>query len=226
MDLKQTLLDSFWNPAALDSLPEVVLGLLAAALLSWLLARAYIRFGSSMSNRREFAHNFLPLAVTTTLIISIVKSSLALSLGLVGALSIVRFRAAIKEPEELAFLFLAIAIGLGMGAGQGLITTAALVVILAMMAARDLQRKPVVDANLFLTVTHPSPHALSAIQILEELTKTGMKASVRRFDEGPHRLSASYQVKMDRPEQLQEASVGLRARCAEIEISCLDEQNA
>jgi uncharacterized membrane protein YhiD involved in acid resistance len=43
---------------------------------------------------------------------------LALSLGLVGALSIVRFRAAIKEPEELVFLFLIIAVGLGCGAGQ------------------------------------------------------------------------------------------------------------
>jgi Ca2+/Na+ antiporter len=48
----------------------------------------------------------------------IVKSSLALSLGLVGALSIVRFRAAIKEPEELVYLFLVITAGLGCGAGQ------------------------------------------------------------------------------------------------------------
>jgi len=53
----------------------------------------------------------------------IVKSSLALSLGLVGALSIVRFRAAIKEPEELIYLFLIIAIGLGCGANQLIITS-------------------------------------------------------------------------------------------------------
>ena len=45
------------------------------------------------------------LGITTTIVITIVKSSLALSLGLVGALSIVRFRAAIKEPEELVYLF-------------------------------------------------------------------------------------------------------------------------
>ena len=50
------------------------------------------------------------------LIIFVVKSSLALSLGLVGALSIVRFRSAIKEPEELTFLFLNIALGIGFGA--------------------------------------------------------------------------------------------------------------
>ena len=57
----------------------------------------------------------------------IVKSSLALSLGLVGALSIVRFRAAIKEPEELVYLFLIIAIGLGCGANQLVITTVGII---------------------------------------------------------------------------------------------------
>ena len=62
------------------------------------------------------------MGITTTIVITIVKSSLALSLGLVGALSIVRFRAAIKEPEELVFLFLIIATGLGCGAGQIKIT--------------------------------------------------------------------------------------------------------
>ena len=74
--------------------------------LSW----AYINYGGSLSNRRTFSKNFILLSMTTMLIISIVKSSLALSLGLVGALSIIRFRAAIKEPEELAYLFIAIAI--------------------------------------------------------------------------------------------------------------------
>jgi len=62
------------------------------------------------------------LGVATCIVIMIVKSSLALSLGLVGALSIVRFRAAIKEPEELVYLFLIIAAGLGCGAGQLKIT--------------------------------------------------------------------------------------------------------
>ena len=63
------------------------------------------------------------LSSVVFLVIIIVKSSLALSLGLVGALSIVRFRTPIKEPEELVYLFLSIAIGLGYAAGQILITT-------------------------------------------------------------------------------------------------------
>ena len=65
------------------------------------------------------------------MVITVVKSSLALSLGLVGALSIVRFRTPIKEPEELGYLFLTIAVGLGFGAGFSLITTIITIAILS-----------------------------------------------------------------------------------------------
>ena len=71
-----------------------------------------------LSNRESFGNIFILLSVITMIVITIVKSSLALSLGLVGALSIIRFRTAIKEPEELAYLFLSIALGLGFGANQ------------------------------------------------------------------------------------------------------------
>lgn len=60
----------------------------------------------------------------------IVKSSLALSLGLVGALSIVRFRTPIKEPEDLIYLFLAIGLGIGYGALQIFVTTNIFIIIL------------------------------------------------------------------------------------------------
>ena len=101
--------------------------------LSYLVQRFYIKFSTTLSNKVEFSKIFLILGATTTIIITIVKSSLALSLGLVGALSIVRFRAAIKEPEELVYLFLIIAIGLGCGAGQLIITTIGIVVILTLI---------------------------------------------------------------------------------------------
>jgi len=91
--------------------------------LSFLVQLFYIKYSSTLSNRKEFSKNFVILGVTTCIVIMIVKSSLALSLGLVGALSIVRFRAAIKEPEELVYLFLIIAVGLGCGANQLIITT-------------------------------------------------------------------------------------------------------
>ncbi len=95
-----------------------VANLFVAALLSVIIQIFYLKYSTTLSSKFEFSKNFVILGITTTIVITIIKSSLALSLGLVGALSIVRFRAAIKEPEELVFLFLIISTGLGCGAGQ------------------------------------------------------------------------------------------------------------
>ena len=95
-----------------------LVGFFLCFICSLVLRYTYENMSSSLSGKFHIA-NILPLlAVTTFLVILIVKSSLALSLGLVGALSIVRFRTPIKEPEELVYLFLSITLGLGFGSGQ------------------------------------------------------------------------------------------------------------
>jgi uncharacterized membrane protein YhiD involved in acid resistance len=224
MHTQQMLRELFWNPATVSSLPGFLLSLVIAALLGLLLGQAYIHFGRSLSNRRQFAQNFLLLTVTTTLIISIVKSSLALSLGLVGALSIVRFRAAIKEPEELAFLFLSISAGLGLGAGQGLLTIAALLVILGLIALRSLVRRAPDQPNLFLTVSSPAPGKLSPGQILEALSASGASASLKRFDETSEQLEASFLVDFKDVGRLEQFSQRLRELSQDVKVSCLDDR--
>jgi len=115
------------------SINSYIISIFLSIFLSFLVQQFYIKFSTTLSNKIEFSKNFLILGATTTIIITIVKSSLALSLGLVGALSIVRFRAAIKEPEELVYLFLIISIGLGCGAGQLFIVTLGIVIILSLI---------------------------------------------------------------------------------------------
>ena len=115
-------LDFFLNNQIQISLDSFLISLTCSAILSFFVQIFYINFSSTLSNRIHFSKNFVVLGVTTCIIIMIVKNSLALSLGLVGALSIVRFRAAIKEPEELVYLFLIITAGLGCGSGQLKIT--------------------------------------------------------------------------------------------------------
>ena len=122
-ELTKSDLNFFLNQNIQIDIQGFFISLLCATLLSFFVQLFYIKYSSSLSNKKEFSKNFVILGVTTTIVIMIVKSSLALSLGLVGALSIVRFRAAIKEPEELVYLFLIIAIGLGCGANQLLIIT-------------------------------------------------------------------------------------------------------
>nr|ADI22449.1 hypothetical protein [uncultured gamma proteobacterium HF0500_05P21] len=99
-------------------------------LMSFILRYFYIRRSYSLTGKSHIGSILPILSTVVFLVIVVVKSSLALSLGLVGALSIVRFRTPIKEPEELVYLFLAISIGLGFASGQNLITTVLTLLIL------------------------------------------------------------------------------------------------
>jgi uncharacterized membrane protein YhiD involved in acid resistance len=134
------------------SLATLVLNLLIGLTLSLAVAWYYEHYAQSLSNRRKFALLLPVLTLTTSLVITIVKSSLALSLGLVGALSIVRFRTAVKEPEELMFLFIAITIGLGVGADQRWPTVVGVLLILGYMAVRLLIARRPAPNNLYLNV--------------------------------------------------------------------------
>lgn len=97
---------------------NLIISLILAFLLSNFLGFIYKKYARTLSNHEGLANVFPLLSIVTTLVISVVKSSLALSLGLVGALSIVRFRTPVKEPEELTYLFFSIALGLSLGAEQ------------------------------------------------------------------------------------------------------------
>ena len=145
--MNKDYLDFFLNEQIQINLITFVEGLMLAGILSFIIQITYLKFSTSLSNKYDFSKNFIILGVTTTLVITIVKSSLALSLGLVGALSIVRFRAAIKEPEELVYLFLIIATGLGCGAGQLKITFIGVIfaIIIIIIFSFIWRRKKVFD---------------------------------------------------------------------------------
>ena len=123
LDSKLKNLETF----ILNSSPDIsysnfIIAILVSAFLALIIKLAYIKLSRSLNDREYFSDIFIPLAIITTLVITVIKFSLALSLGLVGALSIVRFRAAIKEPEELVYLFFIIGIGLANGANQFLVS--------------------------------------------------------------------------------------------------------
>ena len=110
------------NMAQLDLIPTLF-SFSMCVLMSFIVRDFYIKRSFSLTGKMHIGSIIPILSAVVFLVIIVVKSSLALSLGLVGALSIVRFRTPIKEPEELVYLFLAIAVGLGYAAGQILITT-------------------------------------------------------------------------------------------------------
>ena len=156
------------------------------------------------------------------LIISIVKSSLALSLGLVGALSIVRFRSAIKEPEELAYLFVTISIGLGLGANQRVITVVAAFVLLAIIWAKYLSSKKTRQQNLYLTVSGVGLNK-PALEKIDAIVQQSFKASkLVRYDETSETIETAFWVEIKNTENLQDFKNQLNEINPEIRVSFVD----
>jgi hypothetical protein len=153
---------------------RLAVDLAIGGLLALYIRHLFNRYSTSTSDGDSISGVFPLLTLVTICVISVVKSSLALSLGLVGALSIVRFRAAIKDPEELVYLFLCIAVGLALGAGRlpsaVLLVFAASVFIIGRRVFGFASRRH----NLMLTVAGdasryfdgPAGEALRAVQDL------------------------------------------------------------
>ena len=203
-------------------LRDFLINLALAAVLGWILGVVYAKCGSSLSNRRTFASNFVLLAMTTMLIITVVKSSMALSLGLVGALSIVRFRAAIKEPEELAYLFLCIAIGLGMGADQRSITLVAFAAIVGVIFIRRAAQGSQKNRDFCLVVTSSGSSRVDMPKVVAVLKQHSRALDLKRYDDGSDALEASFLVEFDDLDALERSKAALREHDPELGISFVD----
>jgi len=222
--MPQTLNLSGGAPLSLSSL---VTNLMIGALLALALRWHFRRFGSTLSNREEFDQVFPFVLLTTVLIITVVKSSLALSLGLVGALSIVRFRTPIKEPEELAYLFVAIAIGLGLGANQTLPTVVASGTILTVMAALKWSKQENQNKSLYLSM-HARGDAMGESdaflnRIHETLSQHALGIDLRRLDVQESSMEATFRVDITGPDQLSQLTHALRQRFPTMGVTFLDQ---
>jgi len=204
------------------SISDFFINALILIILGLFLELTYRKCGTSLSNRKSFGSSFILLAFTTMLIIVTVKSSFALSLGLIGALSIVRFRAAIKEPEELIYLFIAISIGLVLGADQRVIAVLGFVVIMAIVWVRFFTRKPLSHQNLFLTIEAHEEGKLELSALLKMVGKHFSAAELKRYDESPRGLEVSFLIEAKNPDKLQAFHDELKELYGDVHISFLE----
>jgi uncharacterized membrane protein YhiD involved in acid resistance len=159
------------------------------------------------------------------LIISIVKSSLALSLGLVGALSIVRFRAAIKEPEELAYLFFAIAIGLGLGANQTVIVVTAFAVAMVILWGRYfIKTRRSAHQNLYLNFSSASG-SVQLNEVVAVVKEVFGKFHLKRYDENTDRIEASFLVDSPKPENLGQFKKAVEKYGESVKVSFIESKS-
>ncbi len=213
------------------SITTTIISLIVGVLLSVAIRWHFRNYGSTLSNREEFSQVFPFILMTTILIITVVKSSIALSLGLVGALSIVRFRTPIKEPEELAYLFVSIAAGLGLGAGQIKLTVSSVIIILLfMMILRNKwKRDDVTGKNLFISVDISNPSQTNKNEILDYVGKTLEKYSrsidLRRFDSRNNSIELVYLVDLQDVEVLTSIATNIQSEYPDSGITFLDQNN-
>lgn len=217
------------NPAPL-SLPTLLLNLLLGLVLSVLMSAYYVAYGESFSNRGKFAKNIPLLTLITLIVISIVKSSLALSLGLVGALSIVRFRTAIKDPEELIYLFFAIAIGLGMGADQRVPTLAAYALIMVYLIVRRWVKTAAPNSygdSLYVNIRTPLESTADAIipAVNDLLAANFIEVDFRRMDVGSDELNLVYYFKAQKPDAILEFTTSMQNMFPKASISIIEQNN-
>jgi hypothetical protein len=113
---------------------NIVLSLLVALVLGILIFLVYKRFYAGVIFSKSFAVTLVGMCVLTCMVTLAISTNIVISLGMVGALSIVRFRTAIKDPLDLLYLFWSITCGITAGAGMYLLTLAASLIVIIMIA--------------------------------------------------------------------------------------------
>lgn len=131
--MKELLYESLVNTTERLTLQEVVLNFAAAAIIACLIYLSYRMSHSGAVYSERFNVSLVMLTLISTLVMNVIGNNIALSLGMVGALSIVRFRTAIKDPRDTAYIFWAIAVGICCGVSDYIIAAVGSGVIFAFL---------------------------------------------------------------------------------------------
>jgi hypothetical protein len=169
------------------SLLDLTINFAIGVVLLGLISIHYSYSAKKRVLRKDIALTLPVIGLTTLLVITVVKSSLALSLGLVGALSIVRFRTPIKEPEELAYIFISISVGLCLGADQREAAIAGILIILTTFSAYSFfpSKEKNNSSNLILTFHTPTGNYRDKLLsgITGYLSDRANEVNIRRIDD-------------------------------------------
>ena len=125
LDASTANLTSGANLTVIDVLVGLTASLLCAAIISWTYRTSY----QGVLYQKSFNLSLILISLVTTSVIMVISGNLVLSLGMVGALSIVRFRAAIKDPLDIVYMFWAVAIGIANGVANIKVSLTATIVI-------------------------------------------------------------------------------------------------
>lgn len=203
-----------------ESISVVLLNLFLCMLLVSIVGWFYKKFSRSLGGKTHVGAVLPLIGLTVFMVITVVKSSLALSLGLVGALSIVRFRTPIKEPEELGYLFLTIAIGLGFGAGFSIITMMITFAILAYIFFTGTNYgASKIDGEYTLLVRFSQENFKTVTAIISEEV---VACKLIRTESNGSKVSAYYNISINEAFDLQQLISRLQNSDLEIDFNMVE----
>jgi hypothetical protein len=144
------------------SFSEFILSFILLIILTYTVQKLYEKKGRTVGDKKYFGSFFMIWSISIFLIISVIKSSVVLSLGMVGALSIVRFRNAIKDTEQIMYLLMLIGLSMALASNQYLYTLVVFGFITLYIYFRDLKTKSQVHSQ-FLYVRFENKEILNDV---------------------------------------------------------------
>lgn len=207
------------------SIVGYITNIIICSLLLYLLSIIYVKYGKSISNRFQLSRVLILVGITTFIIISIVKSSLALSLGLVGALSIIRFRTAIKEPEELGYFFMAISIGLGLGANQLYPTIIGFIVLVVIIILLNFKKFNNFSQNLLISLkVDEKDRSNIGDQISSIVINNSNQVELKRLKYSEGLVNFNFLINVDSFDEIKKINDKLTSFDKNIEITFIDSE--
>jgi len=161
---------SFLDRAATFSIPDILISLLIAFAIGLFIFFVYTKTFKGVMHSSSFGISLIAMNLITSLVILAVSSNLIVSLGMVGALSIVRFRTVVKEPLDLVYLFWSISVGIIVGVGLiplAIIGSLIIGLILFVFVNRKISETPYV---VVISCDNDSAES-NSLKLLNEQTK-------------------------------------------------------
>lgn len=172
------------------SIEEIVIGMFISVLLAFFIYFVYRKTYTGVLYNKNFNITLLLVTVITTMVMMIIGSNLALSLGMVGALSIIRFRTAVKDTKDSAFIFWSIAVGIACGSGIYSIAFLGSIIIALILF---FVNKGVMDDSTYLVVVHASED-VNADEVTSAIDKHCKKTNIKMRNANSISLDITYEV--------------------------------
>ncbi|MGH9337087.1 MAG: DUF4956 domain-containing protein, partial [Vicinamibacteria bacterium] len=158
------------------------LNLAIGGFLALAIRALYLRFGSTPNDRPQFGNLFPLFTLSTIVVVSVVQASIPLSLGLLGALSIVRFRSAIKTPEELVYLLFCVAVGIALAAEHRLLAAATVVLVALFVLLRQHFSGRTPERSFLLSISGDAGPFFEEASALQKLRRAVDRLEFQRLD--------------------------------------------